>query len=1122
MKNKFLIFFLYFSNAFANPQGGDVVSGDVSIISADNNLLVNQLSDKAIVNWQNFSIEKNETTKFMQPSESAVILNRVVTNNPSLIYGNLEANGKIYLINQNGIFIGKDGQISAMSFIASTLNVLDNEFLDGHDINFNGESSCKIQNLGRIKATKEIYLISREVENNGSLDSKTIGIAGAMDVLLYEKGNEDFVVRKNTLGSITNNGVINAAQIELKAASDNIFSLAINQNGVINATGIENKNGRIILASDSGKIEVNGNLKALSLDKGGEINLLAEYVHVKENAIIDVSSEKDGGIVLIGGDYQGKNENIQNAKYVYVENDAFIDASSKIAGNGGKVILWSDEDTSFFGNIDAKGGVISGDGGFVEISSKNNNLRFNGFVNTLANGKTGTLLLDPSDITIGAFGGTSIPSFPTTPPGTYDPVTPSASLDYVNINTALSSTNVVIQTAAGAGGVGTITIQSGSNINWSTPNTLTITADREIIINDAVTIDSTASGSSFTAINFTSGDSKNGDYSGIDLQGIFASPITLQSVDGDIILHGTGGNSDFNHGVKISNSTIQTFPTNVTRGKINITGIGGASLSALSNNNGINIEDSNINTTQGKIVLFGNGGGSAAGQFNVGVFADNTNIKLTSNTKNNGDISISITGTAGDGTTGNRGVNFADDNAVHEISANSGQIVINGIGKGSSDQNDGVLIEDYNIFANNDAGIQITGTGSTDASIFSPGVFIYSVDSILEDFHVVDGNLTITANGGNASPGLEMDNFGGITAGVPIQSLGTGNIVIIATGGANGGPGIEFNRVQAASNEIQSLGTGTIEITATGGSSGSDGIIFHSLAKVSSVSGQITINATGTGVTNYRGLNMLSGSGILSTGSADISIKGIGFDNSFPGIDLNAGAVIGGGSDTGDILLKANFIKLSGAVSGSGNLIIEPINTSDPIDLLNPLSANFRLLSTDLNSINSGFSDVFIGNLSGSHSIVIGTGSESYSFNNFPVTIRGNNIDLNADLTSGNSGADNIALNIGQTSSGILNLYKNVSLTTGNLFINGGTSNNAYHIITTVPQKGTINGTNILDTIYGPNVDTIWNITDLNQGNISGSLSFVNIPSLVGGTQGDRFVLSNNKGLTGLIDGGNS
>ncbi|MFA6501428.1 MAG: filamentous hemagglutinin N-terminal domain-containing protein, partial [Parachlamydiales bacterium] len=200
------------SYGFANPSGADVVSGDVSMISSESSLLITQTSDKAIVNWQDFSISNNETTKFLQSSNDAVILNRVVSNSPSLIYGNLEANGKVYLINQNGIFIGPNGQISAMTFIASTLNVLDNEFLEGKDINFSNDSLNKIQNLGKINTSKEIYLIAKEIENEGSLTSENVNVIGTSDVLLYEKGNENFVVRKNTTGLITNNGTINAVQ----------------------------------------------------------------------------------------------------------------------------------------------------------------------------------------------------------------------------------------------------------------------------------------------------------------------------------------------------------------------------------------------------------------------------------------------------------------------------------------------------------------------------------------------------------------------------------------------------------------------------------------------------------------------------------------------------------------------------------------------------------------------------------------------------------------------------------------------------------------------------------------------------------------------------------------------
>ncbi|WP_335054443.1 two-partner secretion domain-containing protein [Nostoc sp.] len=132
---------------------------------------------------------------------------------------------------------------------------------------------------------------------------------------------------------------------------------------------------------------------------GGTVQVLGDRVALLDNARVDVSSPTGGGTVLIGGDYKGQGT-VPNAAQTYVSPNAVINANAKTEGNGGKVIVWADGTNRFYGNISANGGTQAGDGGFVEVSGAKN-LTFQGFVDTSAIvGKTGTLLLDPTNITI--------------------------------------------------------------------------------------------------------------------------------------------------------------------------------------------------------------------------------------------------------------------------------------------------------------------------------------------------------------------------------------------------------------------------------------------------------------------------------------------------------------------------------------------------------------------------------------------------------------------------------------------------------------------------------------------------------------------------------------------------
>ena len=153
----------------ANPQGAEVVQGDCSVQGGAHRLEVIQSSDKAIVKWDNFSINKGEITKFIQPSSTSAILNRVTGDSPSQIYGTLKSNGKVYLINQAGVFIGPTGVINSHTFITSALDVADAEFLDGKEMRFLGESKASVVNAGRIQSNGDILLIAKEVINEGEL-----------------------------------------------------------------------------------------------------------------------------------------------------------------------------------------------------------------------------------------------------------------------------------------------------------------------------------------------------------------------------------------------------------------------------------------------------------------------------------------------------------------------------------------------------------------------------------------------------------------------------------------------------------------------------------------------------------------------------------------------------------------------------------------------------------------------------------------------------------------------------------------------------------------------------------------------------------------------------------------
>jgi hypothetical protein len=159
------------------------------------------------------------------------------------------------------------------------------------------------------------------------------------------------------------------------------------------------------MAAANGIVPVAGSVDATGPaagERGGSVTVEGQRVLLDHGSLVDASGRAGGGAIRVGGDFHGTNPDVRNAEVTGVTSGAVLRADALDAGNGGTVAIWADGTTRFYGNISAKGGANGGDGGFVEVSGKQN-LEFNGDVTTLAaKGKNGTLLLDPNDITIAA------------------------------------------------------------------------------------------------------------------------------------------------------------------------------------------------------------------------------------------------------------------------------------------------------------------------------------------------------------------------------------------------------------------------------------------------------------------------------------------------------------------------------------------------------------------------------------------------------------------------------------------------------------------------------------------------------------------------------------------------
>ncbi|MET0258749.1 MAG: filamentous hemagglutinin N-terminal domain-containing protein, partial [Methylobacterium sp.] len=221
--------------AFAQilPSGGQIVAGQATIAGAGTSALtVTQSSAKAIIDWQGFSIGETASVRFRNGRDGAT-LNRVTGADASVIDGLLSGEGSVYLINRNGIVVGKTGQIDVGGrFVGSTQDLSNDSFLAGGNLTLSGASEAAIVNYGKIGSVGgDVALVAARVRNEGQIEAANgaVGLLAGYQVMLRDKALEDgkfSVVIGGSATSATNLGAIRAAEAELRAQGGNVYALA--------------------------------------------------------------------------------------------------------------------------------------------------------------------------------------------------------------------------------------------------------------------------------------------------------------------------------------------------------------------------------------------------------------------------------------------------------------------------------------------------------------------------------------------------------------------------------------------------------------------------------------------------------------------------------------------------------------------------------------------------------------------------------------------------------------------------------------------------------------------------------------------------------------------------------
>jgi len=286
-----------------NPQ---LIAGQATVSQSNADMLVQQASQRAVMNWDSFNVGRDAKVTFQQPSSSAAILNRVVGSDTSQIFGQINANGQVFLMNPSGVYFSPTASVNVGSLVATTHNISVDDFMQGKmRFDRNGATSSLI-NEGNITAALGGYvaLLAPEVRNNGVIIATqgTVALAAGESITLNFASEGALVgvtVSKSTIAALVENKKAVLAPegiIILSAqAAEQLRGGVVNNSGQLAATGIVNRGGKIILeASDaislSGSIDVSA--AANSAANGGT----ASVIHTQ--ASLEVSLQKQAMLVV--------------------------------------------------------------------------------------------------------------------------------------------------------------------------------------------------------------------------------------------------------------------------------------------------------------------------------------------------------------------------------------------------------------------------------------------------------------------------------------------------------------------------------------------------------------------------------------------------------------------------------------------------------------------------------------------------------------------------------------------------------------------------------------------------------------------------------------------------------
>ncbi|MBT8577618.1 hypothetical protein G6695_00005, partial [Polynucleobacter paneuropaeus] len=1041
----------------ALPINGKVVAGVATIsqtsTATNATMTVNQTSQRAVINWDSFNVGKNAAVNFVTPGANSSTLNRVTGASPSLIQGALSSNGQIILVNANGITFGRGAQVDAPGVVASTMDIANKDFMDGKST-FSGSGSGKIVNKGTISATTQdgfIALLAPEVQNQGYLLASkggTVVMAAGEQITLNFQGkhlggvNVDIATYKALVANKRVVEVNGGLVVMAAGAANQLMSSVIKNTGRVSASSVVNNGGEIEFVGNTvtqaGTVEANSttgvggqvnlvgnNITATSRSKttatgatgGGQVNMGLAQTAVsggtQVNAVTPSANTAAINQAIVKANATQAAQNNSLAQTVTVEQGASIDASATQSGNGGIIAIWSALKTNIAGSLKAIGGAVSGNGGFVETSSKGTViLAPNAIINTSAsNGKAGTWLLDPIDLTIDAATANII----------------SAALENNNVSIAVNGNVCPSLGSCTQNGSGSLTIASGANILKATGSLSTLSLSSSGVFN----LNANISGQNLNVIISSSIAYLNAGSS------ITANQVTVQAqtIYANGIINAQSGTT--------LGAAIQLLAQAIYVS-------GGLNTSTSSNTNTSNTTNTSV-TYNGNIIRKEDLPTFLTSQNNPnGNIASGLDVVYTSSAANDSSASAQ---------TNTNQTNIIHLNAVNDLTIySSAQILANGTNGGqitlSAQQlnaQSGSLIQANGnngpggVIAINGTDIHLAGTVAANGS--NGGSFAVTANTLTID------NAAVVQTNGQAGPGgtitltsnqdiqinqaqISANGYtdgGSITIVSNAGNLNTQN-TLIQTNGSNGRGGSigisAYNNVNISGTEIDATGYaqgGAIKI----GNDASNGTLPFALSASLDLYTSLNAAQQTTDFTNQNGglietsgatLNLLSsinagrgGMWLLDPTSVTISATATS-GSSLPSYTVSGAATTTSYVKDADIVSQINAgtsvtIIANGSITQSTNLSFAPasgVNVSLTYDTRSGTAQSITLNAT---TTNTGAGNLTLNYLSSGQVIVNGainstsTGminvvAESFYSTNTPASATGSNIYLAGNITT--------------------------------------------------------------------------------------------------------------------------